>query len=641
MHNYITHSLKIAAFVAISWLMLACGSSPKQGASGTLKSSQNVEALLKQANQAEPSHKNPLLVQAAGILLTDGRDKKALELLLHIDNRYLNAQQKDTYHMFYAEALLSDDLDYLDDKEERKQTSLNHLRSVAKPSTHSVVWQIRYFQTLSDSYLANNNYFEAAKHRIELDDLIDKPEVLAENNEKIWFAISQMDAQFLAQLISGFNSKRVNGWLELVHINQKWGDQPDRLLEQMAFWKKRYPLHPASIVQPKTLQRVATAEMLNPKKIAVLLPLSGRFARPGKMVHDGILAAHYQTESAENAPTVTFYDTAKSLSGLASYQQAIADGADFVIGPLLKPGIEEIVRQDSLATPLLTLNTTSNMPSRHQKVFQFGLSVEDEAIQAAHRAWENGYRKAIAFIPDDARGNRAQMAFKEYFEQLGGELIDTQKYKDIKALRTDVANLLRVNASMDRKRKLEQILGRNIEFEMRRRQDADFIFMLSKPEQARRIKPFIDFYFAHELPVISTSNVYSGQPRPQLDNDLNGIEFSDIPLYISQQTDMQQTRKTIKSIDKNVMKSNNGRLFSMGYDSYQILSRLAKLQAFPAYRWYGLSGEIGVDEDGLVHRYLTWAEFRKGVPKVTKERLPPVFKQSKINSLTQPLSQVD
>jgi len=636
MHDYITHSLKIAAFIAISLLMLACGSSPKQGFNELPDPSQNVEAILKQANQAGSNQKNPLLVQASGILLTDGRQKKALELLLHIDVRYLNDQQKDTYHMFYAQALLSDDLAQLDDKEERKQASLNHLRSVAKPSAHSIEWQVRYFQTLSDNYLANHNYFEAAKQRIELDDLIVQQDALAENNEKIWYAISQIETGFLAQLISDFNTQRVNGWLELVHINQKWGVQPDILLEQMALWKKRYPLHPAMIAQPKTLQRVATAEMLNPKKIAILLPLSGRFGRPGKMVHDGIIAAHYQSENAEDAPTVTFYDTAKSLSGLASYQQAIADGADFVIGPLLKNGIEEIVSQESLVTPLLLLNTTNKLPNRHQRVFQFGLSIEDEVIQAAHRAWENGYRKAIAFVSDDSRGNRVQAAFKEYFERLGGELIDTQKYKDIKALRTDVENLLRVNASVNRKKQLEQTLGRNIEFEMRRRQDADFIFLLSRPEEARRIKPFIDFYFALDLPVISTSKVYSGNPDRQLDNDLNGIEFSDIPLYISQQKDLLQTRETIKSIDKNILKNDNGRLFSMGFDSYQILPRLAKLQAFPAYRWYGLSGEIGVDENGLVHRYLTWAKFKKGLPVVTKERLPPSFTQHQ-----QPLSQID
>jgi outer membrane PBP1 activator LpoA protein len=634
MCNYITHSLKLVSFIAISLLMLACGPTTKKASSEFASASQNLEALLKQADQAESAQRNPLLVQASGILLANQRPAKAMELLIHIDNRYLDNKQKDTYHLFYAEALLTDDLTQPDELQEKYQASLNHLRSVIKPSDHSIEWQIRYFQTLSDSYLANHNYFEAAKHRIELDDLIDQQPMLEENNEKIWFAISQIKTNFLAQLISGFNSPRVNGWLEIVHINQKWGDQPDRLLAQMTLWKQRYPLHPAMVIQPKILQRVTTAEILNPKKIAILLPLSGRFAGSGKMVHDGIIAAHYQSKDAETSPTVSFYDTSKSQSGLLSYQQAIADGADFVIGPLIKKAINEVVLQDTLTTPILLLNTTSNMPEHHQMAFQFVLSIEDEAIQVAHRAWENGYRKAIAFVPDDQRGHRAQVAFKQYFEQLGGELIDSQTYKDIKTLKTDVQNLLRVDASINRKRQLEQILGRNIEFEMRRRKDADVIFMLSRPQQARRIKPFIDFYFALDLPVISTKRVFSGKPNPQLDNDLNGIEFSDIPLYISQQSDILQTREVLTKINPDILKNENGRLFSLGFDAYQILSHISRLQAFPAYRWYGLSGEIGVDEQGLVHRYLTWAKFKKGVPKVTKERLPPVFQESR-----EPLSQ--
>lgn len=634
MHNYITHSVKIVSFVAILLLLLACGSNTRQGSSEFADSSQNLNAILKQADQAEPSQRNPLLVQASGILLADGRANKALELLIHIDRRYLDSKSQDTYHLFYAQALLAENL--TSHTEEIQKASLRHLRSVSKPNVHSIEWQIRYFQTLSDSYLANHNYFESAKQRIALDDIIDQADVLAENNEKIWFAINQINTEFLAQLISDFNSPRVNGWLEIVHINQKWGDQPDLLLQNMAQWKQRYPLHPAMVVQPKTLQRLTTAEILTPKKIAILLPLSGRFAGSGKMVHDGIVAAHYQLKDAQTAPSISFYDTSKSQSGLLSYNQAIADGADFVIGPLVRKSVNEVVSQDALTTPILLLNTASNLPEHHQMVFQFVITIEDEAIQAAHRAWENGYRKAISFVPDNQRGKRAHAAFQQYFEQLGGELIDSQTYNDIKTLKTDVQSLLRVDSSINRKRQLEQILGRNIEFEMRRRQDADVIFMLSRPQEARRIKPFIDFYFALDLPVISTKRVYSGRPDPQLDNDLNGIEFSDIPLYISQQSDILQTREVIDSIDPDILKNENGRLFSLGFDAYQILSRISRLQAFPAYRWYGLSGEIGVDEQGLVHRFLTWAKFTKGIPQVTKERLPPVFENDK-----EPLSQSD
>ncbi len=638
MSKYITQSIRLASFAALACMMIACGSPGNRGTSPLASSGQNLESILRQADQATPEKKNPLLVQAAGILLLDDRHEKALELLLHIDQRYLNELQTDTYHLYYGEALLWENPELTPSKIfERFKASLGQLRSVNDPSRHSIEWQIRYFQSLSDSYFANGNYFEAAKQRIGLDDLIDDPEVLAANNERIWSAISQMSPEFLDQMISSFNSQRVNGWLEIVKINQVWGNRPDKLLEQVNLWKQRYPLHPAMVSQPKSLQRVATVETFEPKKIAVLLPLSGRFARTGKMVHDGIVAAQYQQANAESIASIKFYDTAQSLSGAASYQQAIADGADFVIGPLIKKSINEIINLEQLSTPVLFLNTASEEVSRHQMIYQFVFSIEDKAIQAAHRAWEQGYRKAIAFLPKDQRGQRARIAFQEYFEQLGGELIDTEEFDDIKNLKNNVQNLLRVNESFERKRRIEQIVGRNIESKIRRRQDADFIFMIATPKEARRIKPFIDFYFALDLPVVSTERVFSGVAVGQLENDLNGIEFADIPLYISEQPEMAQTRENIMDIDADILKGTNGRFFSLGYDAYQLIPELSKLQAFPSYRWYGLSGEIGVNEKGLVHRYLTWAKFTNGVTKATKERVPPE-PQMGIQPISQTLS---
>ena len=76
MRNYITHSLKILSFVTISLLILACGPNTRQGPSEFANASQNLDSILKQADQAEPNRKNPLLVQASGILLTNGRPNK-------------------------------------------------------------------------------------------------------------------------------------------------------------------------------------------------------------------------------------------------------------------------------------------------------------------------------------------------------------------------------------------------------------------------------------------------------------------------------------------------------------------------------------------------------------------------------------
>ena len=630
MYQYIIQTSKLVVFVGISLTMIACGSNPVRHADDLPIPSENIESLLKRADQSESTKRHPLLVQAAGLLLSENRPNKGLELLRHIDPRYLTQAQIDNYHLFYGEALLLSDASTDVKLEEKHQASLTQLLTIKNTKSHSIPWQIRYFQSLSDSYLANNNYLESAKQRIMINDLIDQQHLLQENNEKIWFAINQMSSEFLYQMISDFNSKRVNGWLEIVYINKEWGTQPDVLLMKTEQWKHRYPLHPANVTQPKLLKRVSLIENFQPKKIAILLPLSGRFAKSGKLVHDGVLAAHFSQQNTLDKPTIQFYDTNKLASGTASYQKAIDDGADFVIGPLEKKSINELINLDTLAAPTLFLNTASVETNRHQSAYQFVLSVEDESIQAAHRAWENGFRKGAAFVPQSSRGKRATDAFKQYFEQLGGELVEIEEYKDIKKLKSNVQKLLHVDTSLKRKSDIENILGRNIEFELRRRQDIDFIFMVSQPKEARRIKPFINFYFALDLPIISTSRIYSGRPNPQVDNELNGIEFSDIPLYISQQQDIQATRGFLKDIDKDILKDNNGRLFSLGFDAYQVLSQLPKLKAFSDYRWYGLSGEIGVDEQGLVHRYLTWAKFVKGVPQPTKERAPP----TKPNELT-------
>jgi uncharacterized protein len=635
MSNFITLGNKLIGFVLLLTFLQACGGGQSSlGSKSTASNQQNLEWLIKQAQQASPEQKSALLVQAAGLLVLEARFEKAQELLIHVEQQRLTPQQMDDFRLYYGETLLA---------LSAVEASLNQLKTIKNPKAKSLEWQLRYNASLSDSYLANHNYFEAAKIRIDLDDLIDNNDDLARNNEKIWTALNQIETDFLKQMISDFNSERENGWLEIVYINKRWGHHPERLLAEMETWKKRYPLHPSLVHQPETLRRASAAEELTPTRIAVLLPLTGKLSTYGKMIHDGIIAAHYQSEDASTIPLLSFYDTARSLTSMTTYQQALNDGADFVLGPLTKESIEEILDQESLATPMLVLNQLEEQKYNHPQVYQFGLPVEDEAVQAAHYAYEKGYRKALAFLPETATGARAQEAFKTYFEQLGGELVQVQTYKEKKQFKQNVQQLLGVDNSLRRKRALQQLLGRNLEFEMRRRQDADFIFIYARPEEGRMIKPFINYYFAHDLPVIATSAIFSGKRDPQTDIDLNGIEFPHIPLLLSELSEFKQSREYLTRTEPDALDA-RGRYFALGYDSYKILSQLSILQAFPEYRWNGLGGELAVDEFGRVHRFLTWAQFNRGIPYVTKERQVKQLESSTqppLQTLSAPLSQTE
>lgn len=610
MNKFINQSNQILSFALIVLLLQACGTGKRSISQPEIAPQPSIEHLLKQAQQAPLELKSPLLVQVAGLLVIDKRYEKAQEVLIRINQQFLSSQQMDDFRLYYGETLLALGAN---------EASLNQLLSVLSPSSKTIEWQVRYTQALADSYLANGNYFEAAKLRINLDDLIHESDVLAHNHEKIWFSLNQLNSDFVKQLITDFNSPRLNGWLEIIHINHQWGHHPERLMQEIEQWKNRYPNHPSQINQPETLQRASKAVTYAPRQIAVLLPLSGKNAVIGNLIHDGIVAAHYRSISAQQAPILRFYDTARLLDKTSAYQTAIEEGADFILGPLTKDGIEAILRQETLEVPILTLNQIEEQQIGHRKIYQFGLPPEDEAIQSAHRAFEKGYRKAIAFLPDNSVGKRTEKAFREYFEQLGGELIDVHKYRDSRSLKTDVQKLLGVDSSTKRRKDLQQLLGRNLEFEMRRRKDADFIFMIASPTMGRMIKPFINYYFAYDLPVIATSRIYSGKHEPQTNIDLNGVEFSDAPLLLSELPLFTQSREFLAEIQPQALDA-RGRYFALGYDSYNILPQLSIMQSFPEYHWNGLTGELGVDQTGLVHRYLTWAKFEKGIAITTKER---------------------
>src|SRR3546814_14841671 len=83
-----------------------------------------------------------------------------------------------------------------------------------------------------------------------------------------------------------------------------------------------------------------------PLKLAVLLPLSGNLATAGASVRDGLLAGYYGEHRTR--PEILFYDTANSSGGaIAAYNKAVADGADQVLGPLGRDGVDAVLDRKS------------------------------------------------------------------------------------------------------------------------------------------------------------------------------------------------------------------------------------------------------------------------------------------------------
>jgi len=182
--------------------------------------------------------------------------------------------------------------------------------------------------------------------------------------------------------------------------------------------------------------------------------------------------------------------------------------------------------------------------------------------------------------------------------------------------------MLGVDKSLERYTSLQQVLGVTIEHEARRRQDTDMVFFKASVKQARRIKPFIDFYYAHDLPLYSTSSIYAGKEDPLLDKDLDNVQFCDIPWLLSRDDDVTVKKNQIARLLPTATHSSSARLFALGYDLYTLIPDLNKLRNFPQFYKEGLSGLLTVDQLGHVQRRLTWAKFVNGQTSEIRSFLP-------------------
>ena len=79
-------------------------------------------------------------------------------------------------------------------------------------------------------------------------------------------------------------------------------------------------------------------------RIALLLPLTGPQRQAAIAIQDGFLAAHLGRSGGvgRGQPALHIYDTG-ALGAREAYIAARDDGAEFIVGPLLKPELDAIM----------------------------------------------------------------------------------------------------------------------------------------------------------------------------------------------------------------------------------------------------------------------------------------------------------
>jgi len=484
--------------------------------------------------------------------------------------------------------------------------------SVAPAASIGAPYLADYYHIRAEAYTMLGNRLETARELVRREQHLSDPVLIEANQQAIWQALAMLSERALQQLRTNPPPDVLSGWMQLVQITKAYQLHPSSLNQAVSRWREAYPNHP---VQPALLADLMSRrqeDIVTPNQIAVLLPLSGKFAAAAEAVQDGFLAAYY-SRNPKIAQTIQFYDTDSGTDILTLYKQAVNDGAQFVIGPLDKTRIEQLAESEDLPVPTLALNyiEREEVPP---KLFQFGLSPEEEAYQVAERTWLDGHVNAAVLVPTGPWGERVATAFKTRWEEIGGNVVELQTYN---AARNDYSNpirmLLNIDESERRYRSLANLLNQNLKFTARRRQDIDFIFLAAYPLQGRQIRPQLKFYHATDLPVYATSHVFTGNLNPERDRDMDGLVFGDMPWVLTGNTTHRGLRTEIEPY---ISAAGNRlqRLYALGIDSYNIIAALSPLKQYPYQRYDGETGSLSLDAKQRLHRQLTWVRFRSGRP---------------------------
>ncbi|MEC7377795.1 MAG: penicillin-binding protein activator, partial [Pseudomonadota bacterium] len=292
------------------------------------------------------------------------------------------------------------------------------------------------------------------------------------------------------------------------------------------------------------------------------------------------------------------------------YKQLSQQNIDLVVGPLEKEALAQLGNMNTLPVPALGLNYLPAEIDPPDGLYQFGLSAEDEARQIADRLAAENLRQVLVLIPQGEWGDRVEAALLERMRADGGTALDIERFFREDNLRAVTADLLGITVSRDRAIQVERTIGMNVEFEPRRRQDADAIVMVAEPTVARQFKPLFAFYFGGDLPVYSPSIVYEGSPAPGRDRDLNGVVFTDIPWVLGSGNELRERATDLLSSTR----GQPGRLFAMGADAWQLSKRLPLLKQVESASIAGHTGILTMTREGSIHREQLWAQFQDGVP---------------------------
>ena len=620
--------------------LLSCSSNPSQQAKkNTVESSKNIAEVLQvsedyliQAKQNYESNndifqRNAYLIQAAEALQLEQQCQKSIRML-----KVIQPELQDNQHHTHASLILAECYLILSDK------TFDIVETILSDLTDTDGYKTR-IAALEAQLMANKKQWLKAAKALQDTDIEE-----LEKTQTTWKWVKKLDLVELEK--ARLSELSLQPWLQLAIIVKRFALEPELFNRQLVKWQNRHFGHPLATNFPEEIEQAMLELPIQAKRIAVLLPLTGRLANQGLAIKEGILAAYLEnlsnTQTSKNnspdygEPTLsaTYSDTQQHKeisffdSALKTAKQLNVLVADFdvVLGPLVKQQIIELsavlpsdkillaLNRVELKTNTITVDQLSNTAETNLPVpehYYFSLAPEDEAQQLALHIQQKQLIRPIVFAADNSTTLRMAEAFIAKWKETANAIKpDLTVFTDNKDMRVRVSQMLDVDQSKQRIKQIEGMSDVEVFGVERNRRDIDAIVLFANPEQTGLLNPIIEAslspFARKSLSVFASSRSYSVDLNSNSLRDLRNLTFTDMPWILpnhSWQALAHQTKELWPQRQDTLL-----RLFAMGYDALNLLPRLRLLKSLPQLVSNSLTGNINVDGLGILHRRLLLAQ---------------------------------
>ena len=163
-------------------------------------------------------------------------------------------------------------------------------------------------------------------------------------------------------------------------------------------------------------------------KVALIVPLSGSGAAGlvGKSLKQAAELAVFERDNP-SVQLIVKDDKGTPEGARAAADEAIKEGASLILGPLFAKSVGSVAPVARAANvPVVAFSNDRSVAGNG--VFLLGFQPAPEVNRIVGYAAEQGKKRFVALIPDDAFGRLASAAFKDAVARAGGNIIAVETY---------------------------------------------------------------------------------------------------------------------------------------------------------------------------------------------------------------------